>query len=280
MRVGFVGLGSQGAAMAQRIERAGFELLLWARRAETLRPFRDSGARPFASLEELAARSDVVGVCVGNDDDVESVVLAERGGLLAGMRPGSVVMVHSTIHPETCRLLGAQAQARRVQLLDAPVSGGSDRALQGELTVMVGGEHSVYERCLPVFESYGSTVKYLGGLGTGQMCKILNNVLFSATLELAHQTVLRARALELDEQAMREVLMASSAQSTALSVVSLLDAPGSERALGNLVKDHALFSALARSREIEPGQLERVAGKATKRIAEALEQESRSGPGS
>ncbi len=271
MRVGFVGLGSQGAAMAQMIERAGFELLLWARRAETLLPFRDTRAETVSSLEELGARAEIVGVCVGNDDDVESVVLAESAGLLAGMHPGGVIAVHSTIHPDTCRRLGARALAERVELLDAPVSGGGDRALRRELAVMVGGERSVYERCLPVFESYGNTVRHLGGLGAGQICKIINNVLFAATLELAHQTLLRARALALDEEAMREVLMGSSAQSMALSVATLLDAPETAAGIGNLVKDHALFSALARAAEIEPGELERVAGKAAKTIGEALE---------
>ena len=123
-RAGFIGLGSQGGPMARRIAEAGLPLTLWARRPESVAPYADTAAVVAASPAALGAASDVVGVCVVADADVEAVLLGPDG-VLAGMAPGGVVAVHSTIRPDTCRRLAERAAERGVALVDAPVSGGA-----------------------------------------------------------------------------------------------------------------------------------------------------------
>ncbi len=149
MRVGFIGLGSQGGPIARRIIGAGYPVTLWARRPATLEPFAGTSAKVSGSPAELAAASDLVCICVVSDADVEEV-LAGEGGVLAGLGPGGVVAVHSTIHPHTCQRLAEEAATRDVRLIDAPVSGGGPAAAEGRLLVMAGGEADTVELCRPV----------------------------------------------------------------------------------------------------------------------------------
>jgi 3-hydroxyisobutyrate dehydrogenase len=121
MRVGYIGLGSQGAPMARRIIGAGYETTLWARRAATLEPFEGLGATFAETPAELAAASDLVCLCVVNDADVEQVI----DDLLPALAPGSVIAVQSTVRPETCVALAARARERDITVIDAPVSGGA-----------------------------------------------------------------------------------------------------------------------------------------------------------
>lgn len=144
-RAGFIGLGSQGGPMARRIVESGHELAIWARRPQTLEPFADTAASVADSPAEVAADSDVVGICVMADADVEDVVL-RSDGVLAGMRPGGIIAVHSTVHPETCRRIAERAASCHVDVIDAPVSGGGQAAAEGNLVVMVGGDDDVVER--------------------------------------------------------------------------------------------------------------------------------------
>src|SRR5262249_34507570 len=130
MRVGFIGLGSQGGPMARRIIDAGYETTLWARRPATLEPFAGTPAKVAASGAELAAASDLVCVCVFTDDDVEEVITGEDG-ILSGIAEGGVIAVHSTIHPDTCHRLAARAAEQGVSLIDVPVSGGGAAAEAG-----------------------------------------------------------------------------------------------------------------------------------------------------
>lgn len=247
-RVGFVGLGSQGGGIARAIARAGFPLALWARRADALAAFADCGAERADSLAELGARCELVGVCVTADADLEQVLRADCGGLLAGLRPGSCIAVHSTVHPDTCRALAREAQAQGVALLDAPVSGGGELALAGRLCVMVGGEAALFERFRPVFESFGNPVRRVGEVGAGQLCKLVNNLLFSAELELARETAELGARLGLARGPLFELLRASSSRSYAMELLPLLeDAEHAPRAFSNLVKDTALMREVARA---------------------------------
>src|SRR4051812_37633936 len=128
---GFIGLGSQGAPMARRMIEAGFRTTLWARRPESLEPYRGAGALFAASIAELAA-AEHVGVCVLNDDDVRQVC----GELIPAMRRGSRIAIHSTVNPDPCRDMEREAAKRGIALIDAPVSGGSPAAEVGALTLM------------------------------------------------------------------------------------------------------------------------------------------------
>ena len=270
MNVGFVGLGDQGAPMAQRILAAGFPLAIWARRAASLAAFEAIGAVVAGSLEELGARSDFVGVCVTDDRDARQVILAEEGGVLAGMKTGSAIAVHATVHPTTCIELAECAAERGVAVVDAPVSGGGQRALVGTLTVMVGGARADFERFRPVFETYGDPVRYLGALGNGQRCKLVNNLLFSANLQIAADIAKLGDALGLERDALFEILKAGSGRSYALDVVPTLDGTILAAGFANLIKDTALMGTLARDAGLEPLLVERAAEALAAAIESAL----------
>ena len=214
MTVGFIGLGSQGGPIARRIVDAGFPVLLWARRPETLAPFRDTPAELVRDLADLAARSDHVGVCVVDDVGVREVV----GSLLQTMRRGCRIAIHSTIHPDTCIALGRQAAERGVALIDAPVSGGGPGAAAGTLTVMVGGDSAAVEAARPVFATFSQLVSHLGGVGAGQLAKIVNNSLMAANMALADAALGAGAALGLDRAALIELVKASSGRSYGFEV--------------------------------------------------------------
>ena len=218
MRVGFIGLGSQGGPMARRIVEGGHETTLWARRPATLEPFADTAAKIAESLAELAAASDLVCLCVVGDADIEELTDGEDG-LLAAMQPGGVIAVHSTVHPNTCRDLAKRADSQGISIVDAPVSGGGVAASEGRLLVMVGGDTDVVERCRPVFETYADPVVHLGDLGSGQTTKLLNNLLFTANLGTAAAALSLASHLGVSPDRLTEVVSRSSGNSFALNAL-------------------------------------------------------------
>jgi len=219
MRVGFIGLGSQGGPMARRIVGGGLDVTLWARRPATLTPFADTSAKTAQSPAELAAASDLVCLCVVGDDDVREV-LAGDNGVLAGLAPGGIVAIHSTVHPDTCRELAESAAKQGVSIIDAPVSGGGPAAEEGQLLVMVGGDDEVVERCRPVFATYADPIVHLGPLGSGQLAKILNNLLFTANLGSAASALELGEALGIPREKLGEVVTRGSANSKALSSIA------------------------------------------------------------
>ena len=248
LRVGFIGLGSQGAPMARCIKEAGYQLTVWARRSESAEPFAD--ARVAASPAEVGTASDVVGICVVSDADVEAVVLGAEG-VLAGMGAGGTIAVHSTIHPETCFKLAEQADAAGVVVVDAPVSGGGVAAAEHRLLVMGGGEKSDFDRCRPVFETFGNPVIHLGPLGSGELAKLLNNLVFVAHVGAALETFSSAQQLGVDPLALAEVLAHGSGGSRAQAILaaSHCDLSGLRQARSLLHKDVDLVVDVLRSRD-------------------------------
>ncbi len=218
MRVGFIGLGSQGGPMAQRIIEAGYPTTLWARRPATLEPYAGTAAKTAGSPAELAVDSDLVCLCVVGDADIEQVTDGEDG-VLSTLKPGSAIAVHSTIHPNTVRALAKKAATQRISIIDAPVSGGGPAAAEGRLLMMVGGDTAVLERCRPVFETYANPVVHLGELGSGQTTKLLNNLLFTANAGTAASALALGEALGVSPQRLTEVISRSSGNSFALNVV-------------------------------------------------------------
>ena len=216
-RVGFVGLGSQGAPMARRIVDAGFATTLWARRSASLEPFADTAATMAETPAELGAASEVLGVCVVDDAGVDEV-LRGPDGALGAMAEGSIVVVHSTVHPTTC--LRLQEDFPSLHFVDAPVSGGGHKAEAGELLVMVGGADEDVQRCRPILETFGDPVLHIGPLGSGQEAKVLNNTVFAAQLALAAEVFELATSRQLDQQAIATILASGSGRSYAAEVVA------------------------------------------------------------
>jgi 3-hydroxyisobutyrate dehydrogenase len=245
-RVGFIGLGSQGAPMARRIADEGFPLTIWARRPESVAPFADTAAVVASTPAELGAQSDVVGVCVVADADVEEVVLGANG-VLAGMSGGGVVAIHSTIHPDTCRRLAEHAATNGVAVLDAPVSGGGPMAAARQLLVMVGGADDAVARCRPVFETFAGSVLHLGPIGSAEVAKLLNNLVFTAHLAVAIDTFSFAEQLGVDRAALAEVLEHGSGGSRAAAILAAsgFDTTGPRQALPLLQKDVGLVLEVA-----------------------------------
>jgi 3-hydroxyisobutyrate dehydrogenase len=158
-QIGFIGLGSQGAPIARRMIDAGYPVMLWARRPETLAPFCATAAKITSCIAELGANAAHVGVCVVDDAGVQQVC----DQLIPSMRPGGRIAIHSTVHPKLCVALAAMAAARGVSLMDAPVSGGGPAAAAGTLTVMVGGEEQAFIAARPIFQTFGGLIVHLGG---------------------------------------------------------------------------------------------------------------------
>jgi 3-hydroxyisobutyrate dehydrogenase-like beta-hydroxyacid dehydrogenase len=235
---GFIGLGSQGAPMAQRMIDAGFTTVLWARRAETLEPYRNTAAKFAATVAELGAQVDHVGVCVVTDDDVRQVC----DQLIPAMRPGAVIAIHSTINPATAQAVEKQAAERGVRVLDAPVSGGAPGAQAGTMTVMVGGDPEVAAAARPVFESFGRLIVHLGEVGAGQHAKLINNTLMAANLGLAHNALVAGEKLGIGRAALAELVQASSGQSFAVGVAARMPTPTAfSHGGGLLAKDTRLL---------------------------------------
>src|SRR5262249_6243861 len=252
MRGGYIGLGSQGAPMAHGIVAAGFETTLWARRAATLEPFEGSGATFAATPAELGAASDLVCLCVVADADVAQVV----EDVLPGMAPGAVIAVQSTVHPETCVRLAEMAAARDVTLIDAPVSGGAPAGEAGELLVMVGGDGETFERCRPVFATYGNPVVHVGPVGSGQLAKLVNNVMFIAHLGIANDAYALGECLGIDRSALFTIVSRGSGNSYGLAIMSARTLPEMRALAGNLLrKDVDIVAAVASERGADAGSL-------------------------
>jgi 3-hydroxyisobutyrate dehydrogenase-like beta-hydroxyacid dehydrogenase len=236
---GFIGLGSQGAPMARRMIEGGYQTLLWARRAASLEPYCDMAVHFAATVEELGAAVDHVGLCVVNDDDVRE--MASR--LLPVMRSGAILAIHSTVHPDTCRAIAARASERNIHVLDAPVSGGSPAAEAGQLTVMVGGDANALARARPVFETFAGLIEHLGAIGAGQHVKLINNSLLAANLGLADAAMAAAETLGINQASFVELIKAGSGRSFALEVRARMESPAGFRHGGALLrKDIRLLS--------------------------------------
>ena len=261
MRVGFIGLGDQGGPMARRIVDSGIDTTLWARREATLEPFRDSDAQYAESPAELAAASDLVAICVFDDAGVDDVLHGERG-VFAGIEQGATIAIHSTVHPTTIHRIADEAAAHGVRLLDAPVSGGGAVAAAGKLLVIVGGDADVYEQCAPVFATYGDPIVHIGPVGSGQLAKLVNNVLFAANLRLANDALALGSQFELDPALLAQVLQNGSGASYSVGVVANTGgslAPFASRAGPLLRKDVGIVDAVAGLRGAETGMLVTVA---------------------
>ncbi|WP_308194456.1 NAD(P)-dependent oxidoreductase [Pseudonocardia kujensis] len=221
IHVGFVGLGDQGLPMAVAVAEAGFTLHTWDRRPEALDGLRDVPHVRHGSAGELAAASEVVGLCVSTDEDVLEVA----GLLLPGLRAGSVLVNHGTGTPANAVRLTESCAAAGVHVLDAPVSGGRAAAREHRLTTMVGGPPDVAARCEPVFRSFSRHVVHLGGAGAGQTAKLFNNTLLMMNQANIAELVEIADRMGLQPRRLVEVLKLGSASSVALTLLNTMVTP-------------------------------------------------------
>jgi 2-hydroxy-3-oxopropionate reductase len=193
-KVGFVGLGIMGAAMAGNLLEAGFELVVHNRTRAKAEQFAQHGTRVADSPREVAEVSDITITMLPGPPQIEEVVAGEDG-LLEGAREGSLIVDMSTSSPVLARELARSARDKAVGMLDGPVSGGDVGARDGTLSIMVGGEEDDFERARPLFETMGETVVHVGGAGAGQVVKACNQIVVALVIEaLAEALVLGSKA--------------------------------------------------------------------------------------
>ena len=219
-RVGFIGLGIMGSGMSRNLLKAGFELTVWNRtrgKAEELaKEFADKGAEVAESPADLASKVDVTVICVSDTPDVEAVLVGE-GGVIHGVKDGSLVIDCSTISPIRTKELAKTLAEKGAHMLDAPVSGGSEGAAKGTLSIMVGGEAESYERAGPVLEAMGKTITHVGPSGAGQMVKLVNQILVVGGMLAMSEALLFAQAGGLDLEKTLAAVSGGAAGSWTLS---------------------------------------------------------------
>jgi len=215
-KIGFIGLGIMGQGMAHNLLKAGFELTVWNRTASKMEPLVDAGAQAGQSPADVAAQSDLIVICVSDTPDVEAVVTGENG-VIEGARPGSLVIDCSTISPIVTKELAKMLAEREVAMLDAPISGGSEGAAQGTLSIMVGGEAEDFERALPVLEAMGKKITHVGASGAGQMVKLVNQILVVGHALAMSEALLFGQAGGVDLRKALEAVSAGAAGSWMLS---------------------------------------------------------------
>ncbi len=172
-RIGFIGLGIMGRGMAANLLKAGFSLTVWNRTIARMDDLVAQGAHAGASPADVAARSDIIVVCVSDTPDVQAVILGDDG-VIAGAAPGALVIDCSTISPQATREMAIALAEQGVAMLDAPISGGSEGAAKGTLSIMVGGDAEQFARALSVLQAMGKTITHVGGHGAGQTVKLVN----------------------------------------------------------------------------------------------------------
>lgn len=193
-RIGFIGLGIMGKPMARNLMRAGYPLVVHNRSQGPVAELVAAGAQAAPSPRAVAEQADVVITMLPNSPDVERVLLGPDG-VLAGARPGLLYIDMSSIDPGVTRALAARLAEKGVRMIDAPVSGGEPRAIDGTLAIMVGGSEEDFQRALPILRAMGSTVVRVGEVGAGNVAKLANQVLVAVHLAaMAEALVLAAKA--------------------------------------------------------------------------------------
>ena len=215
MKVGFIGLGVMGRPMALHLQTAGHELLVWARRPESATGLP---AKQCASPAELGRCCDVVFTMITSSADVEAVALG-ADGLIDGMSAGSVLIDCSTIAPDAARRIAARLAEKGIAMLDAPVSGGVQGAIDASLAIMVGGDAAVLERVRLLLDCLGKRIVHVGPNGAGQVAKACNQMIMVAAIQAAAEAMRLAAAAGVDCGRVKQALSGGSAASRVLDVM-------------------------------------------------------------
>ena len=195
--IGFIGLGIMGRPMAKNLLKAGYPLVVHSRSRGPVDEIASAGAKVGSSPRDVAAQSDVLITMLPNSPDVELVALG-RDGIIEGARPGLLFVDMSTISPIVSKKVGEALAAKSVKMLDAPVSGGERGAVDGALSIMVGGDKAVFDAVLPIFQAMGKTITHLGPLGFGGFTKLANQIIVAVNLTALGEALTLAKKAGLD----------------------------------------------------------------------------------
>ena len=215
-RIGFIGLGIMGRGMVDNLMQAGFDLTIWNRTASRMTPFTERGAEAASSPRAVAEKSDIIITCVSDTPDVEQVILGDDG-VIHGAAAGSLVIDMSTINPVNTVEIARQLKAKGVNMLDAPISGGSEGAANGTLSIMIGGADADVARADACFQAMGSTITHVGEQGAGQTVKLSNQILCVVNMLAASEALLFAKAGGVDLDKMLQAVTGGAAGSWMLA---------------------------------------------------------------
>lgn len=249
LKVGFIGLGRMGLPMSYRLLQAGFDLTVHNRSQGKVHQIAEAGATPAASAARLTAEVDIVLACLPDVATSEEIFLGPAG-VIASARPGQVLVDHSTVGIATSRACAAAAEAKGAAFLDAPISGGAERAANGTLVIMAGGPKEAYDRALPVFQSMGTTIRHIGPTGTGTTVKLVNQLLVGIHSVAAAEGMLLGAKSGADPALVFEVVNSGWGQSFMLArnAPVMLDRnfEGVRGQLSLFLKDMGLIQELAK----------------------------------
>jgi 3-hydroxyisobutyrate dehydrogenase len=212
-KVAFLGLGVMGFPMAGHLAKAGHQVTVYNRTAAKAGEWaKEFGGKTAATPRQAAESAEIVFCCVGNDDDLRSVVLGDDGAF-AGMGKDAVFVDHTTASAQVARELYAEGRQRGVHFIDAPVSGGQAGAVNGVLTVMCGGEQAVFDRIKPIAQAFGRAVTLVGAPGAGQLAKMVNQICIAGLVQGLSEGIAFGQAAGLDMKLVLDVISKGAAQS-------------------------------------------------------------------
>ena len=215
-KIGFIGLGIMGRGMVDNLMSAGFAVTVWNRTASRMEPFVAKGATAADSPKAVAQACDIIIICVSDTPDVEAVILGDDG-VIHGVSAGDLVIDMSTINPVNTVEIAKQLNAKGVAMLDAPISGGSEGAANGTLSIMIGGSAEDVERATRCFEAMGTTITHVGEQGAGQTVKLANQILCVVNMLAAGEALLFAQAGGVDLDKMLQAVTGGAAGSWMLA---------------------------------------------------------------
>lgn len=215
-KIGFIGLGIMGMPMARNLMKAGFAVTVYNRTTSKADKLVAEGAKKAGSPKEAAKGNSVIITIVSDTPDVESVILGESG-VIEGVETDAVVIDMSTISPQATQKMAERIKEKGAYMLDAPVSGGDQGAINGTLSIMVGGDTGIFERCRPIFEAMGRTITHVGSNGMGQTVKLMNQILVSGTLNAVVESLIFAKKSGVDLEKAIEAVKGGAAGSWQLS---------------------------------------------------------------
>jgi 2-hydroxy-3-oxopropionate reductase len=215
--IGYIGLGIMGKPTALNLIRAGYTLHVYARRPEIIEEFQKAGARTYFSPKELAPHVDVIFTNVPNSADVEDVLLGNQG-IIHTAKAHTIVIDMSTIATAATKRIAEQLEKKQIEMLDAPVSGGEKGAIEGTLSIMVGGKTDVLEKVRPILEKLGKNIVHIGGHGAGQVAKACNQIIIGETIVAVSEALHLAKASGVDPAKVRDALLGGFANSKVLEV--------------------------------------------------------------
>ncbi len=217
-KVGYIGLGIMGAAMARNLMKAGHELVVHNRSRAIVDQLASEGATPAQSPKQVAEQVDFVFTNLPDSPDVEKVALDPTDGIIAGAKSGQIFVDNSTIKPETARSIAAKFEAVGVMALDAPVSGGDIGAREGTLTIMVGGPQEAFDKTAPLFDAMGKKYVLVGDSGAGQIAKVCNQIIVGAQMVGMAEALITAQKSGVDPQRVVAAIQNGAAQMWSLDV--------------------------------------------------------------